>query len=108
MQRVAAALTRWCTRWVPDAYVIAGVLSLLVFLAALVATGGGVSPGRALDIIRFWGDGFWSEYRFTMRMAMVIITGYLVADAPPVRAALGRLAGWPQTPRSAVALMAVV
>jgi short-chain fatty acids transporter len=108
MQRVAAALTRWCTRWVPDSYVIAGVLSLLVFFAALIATGGGVAPKRMLDLVKFWGDGFWSQFPFTMRMAMVIITGYLVADAPPMRAALKRLAGWPQTPRAAVALMAMV
>lgn len=103
IERLAAALTRWCTRFIPDAYVIAGVLTLVVFGAAILATGSG-----PVAVVRYWGEGFWGFVPFTLQMAMVILTGYVVADAPPVRRGLKRLAGWPQTPRSAIALVAVV
>jgi short-chain fatty acids transporter len=101
MQRLAAALTRWCTRYIPDAYVIAGVLTLVVFVAALAVTDAGPA-----DLAWMWGEGFWSFIPFTLQMAMVILTGYLVADAPVVRRGLNALAAWPATPRAAIALTA--
>lgn len=103
LERLASALTRFCTRWIPDAYVIAGVLTVIVFCAGHLVAG-----ARPLDLVWYWGEAFWNFIPFTLQMAMVILTGYVVADAPPVRRALGRLAAWPSTPRSAVAFMAMV
>ncbi|MCC7540535.1 MAG: short-chain fatty acid transporter, partial [Deltaproteobacteria bacterium] len=103
LERVAAALTRWCLRWVPDGYVIAGVLTAVVVGVAIPVTGKG-----PLEIVKFWGDGFWGFVPFTLQMAMVILTGYVVAQAPPVRRALVRIAELPATPRGAIALMALV
>ena len=34
LEKAASALTRWCTRFIPDAYVIAGLLTVVVFAAA--------------------------------------------------------------------------
>ncbi|MBI4512364.1 MAG: short-chain fatty acid transporter [Deltaproteobacteria bacterium] len=103
LERVAQALTRFSTRHVPDAYVIAGVLSVLVFGIALL-----VSDKGALDLVGYWGDGFWGFIPFTLQMAMVILTGFVVADSPPVVRCLSKLASWPSTPRRAIALAAVV
>jgi short-chain fatty acids transporter len=100
---IVSGLVRWCTRYIPDSYVIAIVLTVVVAGLALAFTGTNV-----ISLVGHWGDGFWSQFSFTLRMAMVIMTGYLVADARPVRALIGRLSGWPATPRAAVALMAVV
>ncbi len=102
LQRVAGALTRWCTRYIPDAYVIAAVLTALVLAIAMLA---GATPRQAVTA---WGDGFWGFIPFTLQMAMVILTGFVVADAPPVKRALRRLAAWPTTPRGAVLMTALV
>ena len=103
MDRIASALTRWCSRWVPDGYVIAGVLTIFVYAITLIAT-----PSGPLTVIKHWGDGFWGFIPFTLQMAMVVLTGYVVADAPPVRRGLEWLAARPSTPRGAVALTAFV
>ncbi len=102
LQRVAGALTRWCTRYIPDAYVIAAVLTALVLAIAMLT---GATPRQAVTA---WGDGFWGFIPFTLQMAMVILTGFVVADAPPVKRALRRLAAWPTTPRGAVLMTALV
>jgi short-chain fatty acids transporter len=103
LQRLAHALTRFSTRYVPDAYVIAGVLTAVVFALALW-----LSDASTLSLVGFWGDGFWSLIPFTLQMSLVILSGYLVADAPPIRRALAWLAALPKTPRGALLLTALL
>ena len=40
-----------------------------------------------------FGDGFWSLITFTMQMAMVVISGYVVATSPPAAKLIDALAG---------------
>lgn len=103
LRRVAAVLTRWSLRWVPDAWVIAVVLTFGTFGLGLAFTSRGL-----YGLIRDWGDGFGSLHSFAMQMCLVVVTGSVLADTRPVRAVLNGLAGLPRTPRQAVALMALV
>jgi short-chain fatty acids transporter len=98
---IALALTRFSERWVPSSFVIALVLTLVAFVAALVAT-----PTTPLDAVRHWGDGFWELLSFGMQMTLVMFSGYLVAVSPPVDRALSALARTARTPLHAVAGMA--
>jgi short-chain fatty acids transporter len=98
--RLALALTAWTERWVPDAFIFALVATLVVFVAALVAT---TSP--ASEIVDAWGRGFWDLIPFTLQMSLVIITGHVLASSRPMGALIRIIAGWPRTPRSAVALV---
>jgi short subunit fatty acids transporter len=38
LQKLASASTRWSTRWVPDAWVIAVILTIVAFFLGLVST----------------------------------------------------------------------
>lgn len=99
--RAALALTEWTERWVPDAFVFALLATLLVCVAALTATA--ASPGAIVDA---WGRGFWDLIPFTLQMALVIITGHVLATSAPVRVLIQRVAAWPTSPQGAVALVA--
>jgi short-chain fatty acids transporter len=99
--RVALALTNWTERWIPDAFIFALVATILVIAAALATT-----PATLLDTVDAWGRGFWDLIPFTLQMALVIITGHVLASSPPMGRLIRAIAAWPRTPRSAVALVA--
>ncbi len=100
LARVAQSLASWTEKWFPDAYVFALVGVVLVAVAALA---NGSSPQT---VVNAFGDGFWDLTAFTLQMAMVVLTGYVVATCPPVARLIDRLATMPQTARSAVSFVA--
>ena len=99
--RVAQGFTAFAERWIPDAFVFALVATAVVAVAGL---GVGASAG---EVARAWGDGFWELLGFTMQMALVIVTGYVVAAAKPVRRVTALLAMQPRSARGAVATVAL-
>ena len=102
LARFAQRATALSERYLPDAFLFALLGTVLVLCAAL--TVGGATPAAA---VRSWGDGFWSLIPFTLQMAMIVISGTVVATAPPVRRAIDRLACIPQGNRSATVFVAV-
>ncbi|MBM3781102.1 MAG: short-chain fatty acid transporter [Acidobacteria bacterium] len=101
--RLAIRLTVWAERCIPGAMTIAVVLTLLTMVGASVATD--TSP---LKVVQAWGDGFWALVPFAMQMVLVVVSGFLVASAPPVDRLMARLAARARSPRGAVVLMAAV
>ncbi|AWK71445.1 Short chain fatty acid transporter [Rhodococcus oxybenzonivorans] len=100
LARVAQSLAAWTEKWFPDAYVFALAGVVLVAVAALA---NGSSPHAVVDA---FGDGFWDLTAFTLQMAMVVLTGYVVATSPPVARLIDRLATVPRTASSAVSVVA--
>jgi short-chain fatty acids transporter len=100
--RAALALTDWTERWVPDAFIFALIATVLVFVAGITAT-----PATTMDVVDAWGRGFWELIPFTLQMALIIITGHVLATSPPMARLIRTIARWPRTPRGAVALVAV-
>ena len=47
----------------------------------------------------------WDLLAFTMQMVLVLVTGHVLATAPPIFRLIERLAAWPQSGRGAVALV---
>ena len=101
LERVALRFTDFAERWIPDAYVFALVATILVFVAGLLV------GAPAAVLVRAWGDGFWELLSFTMQMSLVIITGYVVASAGPVKRLIGWVAARARSPRGAVATVAL-
>ncbi|WP_040740454.1 TIGR00366 family protein, partial [Nocardia tenerifensis] len=100
LARVAQSLARWTEKWFPDAYVVA---LAGVFVVALAAFANGSSPKA---VATAFGDGFWDLTTFTLQMAMVVLTGYVVATSPPVARLIDRLALVPNNPASAAGYVA--
>src|SRR5262245_1972780 len=97
---LAVALTSWTERWVPDAFIFALAGTVLVVAAAL-----GFTPSSVVQVVDAWGRGFWELIPFTLQMALVIITGHVLASSPPMGRLIRLIAGWPATPRGAVAMV---
>jgi short-chain fatty acids transporter len=100
--RMALALTTWTERWVPDAFIFALLATLIVAVAGVVVTGSSV-----VEVVDAWGRGFWDLIPFTLQMALVIITGHVLATSRPMGAFIRAVASLPTTPRAAVALVTV-
>jgi short-chain fatty acids transporter len=94
-------LSEWFEHWFPDAFSLACIAVIVVFLATLTL---GSSP---LQSAQWFGAGFWDLVAFTMQMALIILTGYAVATSAPVYAIIRRLAAIPKTGRGAAAFVAV-
>jgi short-chain fatty acids transporter len=101
--RAALALTDWSERWLPDAFIFALLATVLVIVAALAAT-----PAGPLEVVDAWGRGFWELIPFTLQMALIIITGHVLATSPPIGRVIRFLASLPRSPRGAVALVTFV
>jgi short-chain fatty acids transporter len=101
LERFAHAVTRWAERWFPDSYIFAVLAIVVVSLGAL---GSGIP---AHSIVAAFGEGYWSLIPFTMQMAIVAISGHVVASSPPAAKLIDRLAAIPKSERSAIAYIAL-
>lgn len=102
LARLAQRLAAWTEKWFPDAYIFALAGVVLIAVAALAI---GASPQSIADS---FGNGFWDLTAFTLQMAMVVLTGYVVATSPPVARLINRLALVPSTARTAVSFVAML
>ena len=100
-------LTRWSNalmeRYLPDPYVFVVILTLLVFLLGV-----GFTDSSPLDMVVYWGDGFWELLSFTMQMVIVLVAGYVLAISPVFKKVLSTLAGLAKSPGSAILLVSFV
>jgi short-chain fatty acids transporter len=92
-------LSEWFEHWFPDAFSLASIAVLVVFVATLLV---GSSP---LQSAEWFGAGFWDLVVFTMQMTLIILTGYAVATSGPVFGIIQRLATIPKSGRSAAAFV---
>lgn len=102
LARLAYAFTEWAETWFPDAFVFV-ILTVIAVTIANLATG-----AAPIAIAKGFGDGFWTLIPFTMQMAMVAITGYVVAASPPCTRLIDRLAAVPSTGAGAIAWVSFV
>ena len=81
---------RVVNRWLPDPFLFAVILSIIVYVFAMIATKMG-----PLKILNAWGttSGFWNLLAFSMQMALVLFFGSAMASARPCKKALRAVAG---------------
>jgi short-chain fatty acids transporter len=84
---ISRGMTRFVSRYLPDPFIFAIFLTILVFGLAVALT-----PKTPLDLVQMWGAGFWNLLAFSMQMALVLVTGHALATAEPIRCSRAR---WP-------------
>lgn len=92
-------------RWLPDPFIFAVILTIVVFIASLFATGLG-----PIKLIGAWGSdkGFWSLLSFSMQMVCVLVFGSAMASSKPCKKALRWIAGLAKTPFAAIYITTLV
>ena len=103
MQKITKFFVRLVQNILPDAYILAVLLTFVVFGAGVVVMG--KSP---FDMISLWGNGYPSLFVFAMQMVLVLLTGYVLALTPVMEKVVDKLVAIPKTPKSAMGLTAIV
>ena len=88
-KKIVNGCVRVMNRWLPDAFLFAVILTIVVFVGSMLATGMG-----PVAVINAWGSssGFWGLLSFSMQMALVVVFGSACASAKPVKKALSKIA----------------
>lgn len=90
-------------RFLPDAFVFCIILTIVVFIAAMPVAG--MNP---IEVANAWGSGVWGLLAFSMQMALVLVLGSAVANAPAIKRIIVKLAGVPKKPAGAVAFVTII
>ena len=90
-------------KYLPDPFVFAIILTIVAALAAIFSTG-----QTPLEVVENWGGGVWSLLAFSMQMALVLVCGSALADAPLVKKGLRKMAAFPKTPAAAITTVTLV
>lgn len=90
--RVGASLTKWSLKYMPDPSIFAVVLTLIAFILGVT-----IAKQTPMKMVTHWYKGFWELLAFAMQMALIVITGSAVAEAPMVKKGIKNLASKAKT-----------
>ena len=74
LKRFTNACVKLVDRWLPDPFLFAIVLTLVVFGAAVALT-----DQTPVQVLAYWGDfkkGFWNLLTFSMQTSMIVVFGW--------------------------------
>lgn len=94
-QRFTGVCVRYVERWMPDPYLFAVILTLVVVVLIFVFVPGTTWAG----LIDGWYQGVWgtnSIFTFAMQMILILVGGYTLAEAPVIKRGLKWLASKPR------------
>lgn len=89
-------------RIMPDAIVFAMILTFITVVLGIVLT-----DSSFMDMIKYWGQGFWGFLAFSMQMTLIIATGYIVASAPIAKRFLVSICNIPKNGVQGVVFVAI-
>ena len=103
MKPIISFFNRLMQRYLPDPFLFVIILTFVVFGLGLIFTK--TSP---MEMVQYWGGGFWELLTFSMQMVLVLVTGYVLASSPVFKKLLGALASTAKSPGSAIIIVTVV
>src|ERR1700758_679755 len=95
VQGLTALCVRYVERLMPDPYLFAVILTLIVVGLVAVLVRGATAGG----ILRAWYGGVWGSqniFTFAFQMVLVLVTGYTLAEAPVLKRAIIYIASKPK------------
>lgn len=102
-RKIANGCVKLIEKILPDAFIFALILTIVVFIFAMPAAG--VGPWK---VVQFWGNGAWSLLAFSMQMVLVLVLGNAFATAPLIKKGLQAIAKLPKGPFSAIVIVTAI
>ncbi|EGL82999.1 short chain fatty acid transporter [Caldalkalibacillus thermarum TA2.A1] len=68
-KRATIFFDRLMQRYLPDPFLLAVLLTFVVFLL-----GWGLTESTPINMLQYWGEGFWDLLAFAMQMSLVLST----------------------------------
>ena len=90
-------------KYLPDPYIFVAILTVLVVLLGV-----GFTESTPLDMVIYWGNGFWGLLAFTMQMVIVLTAGHVLAHSPLFKKFLFSIARRIKTPGMAIIIVTFV
>src|SRR5512143_3374816 len=100
IRRLTRIAVRYAERFIPDPYLYALILTFVTAVAAFMLT-----PTAPTRIVEAWYNGIWDILAFAAQMALILATGVALAEAPPVKRLLQRIAAIPSRQAGAVIIV---
>ncbi|QSO47276.1 short-chain fatty acid transporter [Alicyclobacillus mengziensis] len=107
LKRFTDVCVRYVQRWMPDPYLFAVILTLIVVVLDFLF----VKNASMIGIINAWYSGVWGDKNiltFALQMILILVTGYTLAQTPLIQRLLKRLASIPKNQVQAAILTFVV
>lgn len=104
-KRITNGCVRVINRWLPDPFLFAVILTIVVFIAAMAGTHQG-----PIAMVNAWGNdkGFWNLLAFSMQMALVLVLGSALASANICKKILRKVASLANSKMSAIIVTTVI
>ncbi|MDR1725909.1 MAG: TIGR00366 family protein [Bacteroidales bacterium] len=90
-------------RYLPEPFIFAILLTFIAFIVAMF-----VCKQSPIEVMDNWGNGVWSLLAFSMQMALVLVCGSTLADAPVIKKYLHHLSKLPKTPVAAISMVSLI
>ncbi|MBD1380414.1 short-chain fatty acid transporter [Bacillus sp. IB182487] len=94
---------RLMQKYLPDPYLFVVLLTFAVFGLGLIFT-----KSTPVEMVQYWGEGFWGLLSFAMQMVLVLVTGHVLASSPFFKKLLGSLASVAKTPGQGIVYVSIV
>ncbi|MBS2031382.1 MAG: short-chain fatty acid transporter [Deltaproteobacteria bacterium] len=111
MARLTAVFVALVRRFLPDPFVYAALLTFVALLGALLAgpaSGATVPASWPEACLVAWFAGAFKILEFAMQMALMLVAGHALAEAPVVHRGLEALASRARNPQAALAVTVLV
>lgn len=90
-------------RFLPEPFILSFLLTVFVIFFGMFAT-----SQTPVEMINHWGNGIWGLLAFSMQMALVLVTGSALANAPLIKKGLTKAAKLPKTNGQGIIAISIV
>lgn len=90
-------------RFLPEPFILSCLLTVFVIFFGMFAT-----HQTPVEMINHWGNGIWGLLAFSMQMALVLVTGSALANAPLIKKGLMKAARLPKTNGQGIIAISIV